>query len=101
MQIRTLVRTLIRTPARMAGIAGRRHQELRAHESFTIIYSASGCDHIVDGGRAPGGLGCVHAITSLRAAGSGLPDNSGGDVLSWGGPGGYGVVGDVAAGAAI
>src|SRR5579864_1024643 len=37
----------------------------RPHESVTHIYSPPGCNHAVDGGRASGGLGCVHAVAGL------------------------------------
>ena len=66
----------IRTPAK--------HQELRLHESVTLIHSPAGCDHAVDGGRAAGGMGCVYATAGFGSAGSGLPDHSSGDVLSGG-----------------
>src|SRR6202050_1728325 len=76
-------------------------QEFPLHESFTIIHSPAGGDHAVDGGRAAGGMGSVSATSRLGPAGSRLPDDSGGDVLSGRRSGRDGVVGDFATGAAI
>ena len=76
-------------------------QAAQVHESFTIIHSSAGGNHAAHGGRAAGGLGCIHAIASLGTAGGRLPDHSGGHVLSGSGSGCDGFVGHVSAGAAI
>src|SRR5579859_3575699 len=73
----------------------------QVHESFTVIHSSSGRDHAPDGRRAAGGLGCIPATASLGAAGSRLPNDPGGDVLSGSRSGGDGLVGDFPVGAAI
>src|SRR5271155_782597 len=76
-------------------------QERRLHESFTTFHSPAGGDHAVNGGRAAGGMGCVYATSGFSLAGSGLPDDSGGDVLSGSGPRCDGVFSDFAAGAPV
>src|SRR5258708_7378788 len=73
----------------------------RLHESFTIIHSPAGGDHAVDGGRPAGGRSCLLATSRLRAAGSGLPNDSSRDFLSGCGSRRHGVVGDFASGAAV
>src|ERR1700722_3343906 len=89
------------TPAVEAAAAMQALQELPHHEPVTLIYSSPGRDHIADGGRVAGGLGGVYAVAGVGAAGSRLPNHSGGDVLSGRRSGCDGVVGDFAFGAAV
>src|ERR1700730_11029333 len=76
------------------------HREFVDKPVEAIYSSASG--HLAsDGGHFACGICCVCAAAGVGAASGGLSDDPGADVLSGGEPGGDGVVGDGAAGAAV
>ena len=79
----------------------RARMENSLHESVSAIYSAARCDIAVDGGDSARRLRGLSATSRLGAAGSGLPDHPGGDVLSGRKPGSGGLGRDRAARAAI
>src|SRR5271165_4068697 len=96
---------LARTPARARPAAMAPHisnlQELRVHESVTVIHSPAGRHHAAYGRRVARGLGRVHAVAGLGAARGRLPNYPGGDVLSGSRSGGDGIVGDLSSGAPV
>src|SRR5437868_9562412 len=70
-------------------------------KSITAVYSSASGHLASDGGHFACGICCVCAAAGVGAAAGGLSDDSGADVLSGSKPGGDGVVGDGAAGAAV
>src|SRR5436190_8675195 len=71
------------------------------YESFEAIYSAASGHLASDGGHFACRICCVCAAAGVGAAAGGLSDDPGADVLSGGEPGGDGVFGDGAIGAAV
>src|SRR3984885_9733215 len=90
-----------RTPRAPAARVVPQFQESRLHEPFTIIYSSASSDHAVDGGRAPGGLGCVFAAPGFGPSRGRLPDHSSRNFLSRRGPRRDGFVRDLSAGTSV
>src|SRR5580693_9885621 len=94
-------RAVSRKTARATGLLPEARTEPRVSESFSSIYFATGSDVAVDGGDLAGGLCRLYSIACLGAARGGLPDDSGGDVLSGRQSGRDGVGSYRSAGAAV